>query len=741
MDVPVEQLYQLAIREGNSKKPVYEMHKWWARRLGSVFRMLLLLATAPETQEDAELWRRFYEGDDLSHLRLLDPFMGGGTSIIEATKLRFQTAGVDIDPVAWFVTRQEVGACDLAALKAVVQQLAIHEVGGRIRALYRTPLPGSPQTGDTPQEADVVYNFWVDVLTCPRCAVPFEAHNHYKLRAPVKKTQQDVFCKACHQPATVPITASILHCSHCATATAIEQGPITRGRYTCPGCGHQGRVVDLPAPGMPLPKHWFAIEYVEPGTRRRLLKTPDAQDQARYDQAVQTLQSLHARLPLPSRPIPLAGREDLRPTTHGYATYQQLFNARQLLALGWLLEWIGTVTDPALQDYLVLAFSDALAANNLLCPFAYGYDKLTPLFGLHAYNMITRPVENNVWGTVFGRGSFLRCLNKVIAGKQYCGRPYESRYRAADGKLEKVYIPAPIAAQVVTTEAAWYAPSSGAEPTPRCLLLNQDAQALAAIRDRSIQIILSDPPYYNNLSYSELSDFYYAWIQPFLARAGAAWAATTTPYAEALFVKQREDVTPSIHAFRTGIQAVFGECHRVLADEGLLIFTFHHLDAAAWVPLVQALCSAPFVVQKVFPVRSEGQSQFHSSIGTVKWDVVLVCRKGPPGPDDIAPTELPLAAEILQRLVDEATTTIQHWQARLQAAGIEFAWPDRLSLAHACAVQWMTHQPTAVWMNLDVPHLFMDFADQIVRQLPAEAQKCVRKRKMRHRITPADPEA
>jgi putative DNA methylase len=728
-DVPIESLYELAMREGNSKKPVYEMHKWWARRLGSVFRLLLLLATAPEEQTDEEVWTRFYGGDDLSHLRLLDPFMGGGTSMIEAAKLRFQTAGVDIDPVAWFITRQEMSPCDVEVVEEAFARLESSEEAGRIRWLYQTTVPEQPDG----RETDVIYNFWVDVLTCPNCGSTFEAHNHYKLLYHAKKPFQTVFCKVCHHTATLDASQHTLRCQHCAEVTEIERGPIERGNYTCPTCNHRGRIVDLPKPGFPLLKKWFAIEYLEPVNQRKAFKTPDAHDLERYSQAELLLASSLATLPFPRREIPLLGREDLRPTTHGYAFYSQLFNARQLLALGWLLEWISAIASPEIRDYFVLAFSDALAANNMLCSFAYGYDKLTPLFGLHAYNMITRPIENNVWGTVFGRGSFVRCLKKVIEGKRYCCFPYESRYDRTGGKLEKVFVPSPISSRLVTTGEAWYQRSQ----EPNCLLLNHSSESLKEIHDGTVHLILTDPPYYNNLSYSELSDFYYAWTQPFLEQAGAAWSAQTTPYNEALFVRQRTDSGQSIETFVTGLCSIFKESFRVLDDKGLFIFTYHHLDTAAWVPLAQALLDARFVVTNVFPVRSEGRSKFHSTEGTAKWDAVFVCRKGYTVPIDEY-EKSPFAqlwrkdqgeeilAEILTPIVTEAARS---WQKRLQARDVPFAWPDLLSLTYAFGVQGLTMIQSEDILNLDVRSVFATISASTVKCLPESAQQRMRKRK------------
>jgi adenine-specific DNA methylase len=65
-DFPIEGLDAIAQKEGNAKKPIYQMHKWWARRLGSVFRMLILAAFAEENVQPTELWRRLYTHNQLT---------------------------------------------------------------------------------------------------------------------------------------------------------------------------------------------------------------------------------------------------------------------------------------------------------------------------------------------------------------------------------------------------------------------------------------------------------------------------------------------------------------------------------------------------------------------------------------------------------------------------------------------------------------------------------------------------
>src|SRR5687767_5025899 len=105
MTFPTVPVSRLALCEANCKKPVYTMHRWWARRLGVVFRMLLLAEGSREPLSRGARWSRFYSAHQLPPgFTVLDPFLGGGTSLVEAAKLGATCIGADIDPVACFVS-------------------------------------------------------------------------------------------------------------------------------------------------------------------------------------------------------------------------------------------------------------------------------------------------------------------------------------------------------------------------------------------------------------------------------------------------------------------------------------------------------------------------------------------------------------------------------------------------------------------------------------------------------------
>jgi adenine-specific DNA methylase len=660
-DLPVEELFELCIREGNHKRPVYQMHKWWARRLGSAFRLFLLASTMPAAQSTKKLWRRFYSANDLSDLTILDPFMGGGTSIVEATKCRARTIGIDIDPVAWFITRKEIEPCRISSLEETYFRIGL-QVEERIKGYYKTRTPEG-------ELADVIYCFWVDVIPCPECGQEFEAHPNHLLGYDKPTRKLYAFCSECHTIRTASPTGNWFRCRECKSVTRLRTGSVHMGRYKCPHCRHRGRVVDVAGPEGPLKKRLFAVEYELADKKGRAYKKADSEDLAMYTSAEREFLRLSRRLRFPRSKIPTQSRHDHRPASHGYTHYWKLFNSRQLLCLSLILEKIGKIRNAMDREYLFIAFSDALASNNLLCSYAYGYRKLTPLFGLHAYNVVNRPVENNVWGTTYGRGSFSKCVAKVIAGKRNCEAPFEMKY--PNGRVQSIKTGERIEARVTRSPSAFAASKASA------LLLNRSSETLSPLRHNSVDLILTDPPYFDTLSYSELSDFYYVWLRKFLVH-GESWRSKSTPCAHALFVPGND--LAATRRFAKGLASTFAECSRVLKHNGLMVFTFHHRKPIAWAVLHAALASTDLVATNVLPVRSEGKSGFHSSEGTIKWDAVLACRHG-------IRRETSLCDDELWKWVDRRLSL---WEGRLKARRYGFSWSDRMSLGYALAVKRMS---------------------------------------------------
>jgi putative DNA methylase len=106
---PFEHLSDIAELESWRKeiyRPTYHLHKWWAQRLGSVFRAILLASFAPKGSNVLEM---FYQPARLPGAVIFDPFMGSGTTVGEALKLGARAIGRDINPVAHFMVRNALG--------------------------------------------------------------------------------------------------------------------------------------------------------------------------------------------------------------------------------------------------------------------------------------------------------------------------------------------------------------------------------------------------------------------------------------------------------------------------------------------------------------------------------------------------------------------------------------------------------------------------------------------------------
>ena len=253
--LPIEALNILALREGNSKRPIYRMHKWWARRLGSVFRMLILAAFASADSDADELWDRFYHGDratlwgkndgsGVDGRVILDPFMGGGTTLVEALRLGGKVVGVDINPVAWFITKKEVEPVDLAALDRAFARLEA-TVGVEIRRLYQTTCVNGHQ-------AEIMYAFWIKTMPCAKCGAEIELWPTAWIAR--RKEREFVVCPRCHLIFDVVPHSRTVVCPECHLAFDPARGVSGRGKYTCPHCGHVETVLaGVKRLGGPLP--------------------------------------------------------------------------------------------------------------------------------------------------------------------------------------------------------------------------------------------------------------------------------------------------------------------------------------------------------------------------------------------------------------------------------------------------------------------------------------------------------
>ncbi|MBN2391964.1 MAG: DUF1156 domain-containing protein [Anaerolineae bacterium] len=200
---PITDINRLAERERHTFMPIYQMHKWFARRASCVFRAILLGASKPAgTDIMAEFYRNHTHDPDTNGLVVLDPFMGGGTTVVEAMRLGCKIVGIDLNPVAWFVVQTQIRPVDPASLQAAFDLLAARPVAWSGKSVQETLLDqyrtACPQCGD---EADIIYTYWVKSAICtnPTCGKQVPLFSDYRVsqRAVSVRYWRDVKCPRC----------------------------------------------------------------------------------------------------------------------------------------------------------------------------------------------------------------------------------------------------------------------------------------------------------------------------------------------------------------------------------------------------------------------------------------------------------------------------------------------------------------------------------------------------------------
>ncbi|MEX2140821.1 MAG: hypothetical protein WD894_16275 [Pirellulales bacterium] len=624
--------------------------------------MLLITEGLQTGQKDlGEFWEDFYSQKQLpSGFTVLDPFLGGGTSLVEASKLGATCIGVDIDPVACFVTAMELLPVDPAVIRSSYQKIE-STVAEKIQSLYRTRIGG--------KDVDVVYYFWVDRVTCPKCKAQHDGHPTYQLAYDTPTRTQTVICPHCNAITTTRLNAATCTCSGCKVRIQLGRAPVANGRYDCPSCHSVHSLHQLYRQGLAFPR-LMALEYFTKSEERGFA-TVTNRDLELYAKACDLFSANKKRFPIPDARIPTKGRVDSRPLLYGYRRYREMFNDRQLYCLGLIGAEIRKLKDKAVRQLLGLAFSQALATNNMFCGYAFGYRRLTPLFGVHSYRKISRPVEGNVWGLAIGRGSFRNTVRAVVAGKEYIQAPYEFRYR---GRRDPVRV-------YVKPQSPTVIADPPARPSTR--VLNRSSIDLSVIDDESVDFLLTDPPYFDNISYSELSDFYHVWLKELLGRDYCGYRQTHTPMSGALFAGKRRGAEgkKAERVYRDNLATIFRECHRVAKPDSKLAFTFHHRTDKAWACLGYGLLLAGFQVETVFPIRSEGRSGFHSYEGSIKWDSVFVCDRGARGKLK-RPT-----SRVLTHIATSASARAAAWRTKIRKRKLFFGPPDEASLARSLVIR------------------------------------------------------
>lgn len=606
-------------------RPVYSLHKWWARRPGALFRLLILLAEQPgqqfftsNGQGSLSSSSTYFQPHDFQQVIILDPFMGGGTTLVEANRLGAKVIGCDLNPVSYWVVRESLKPIDLKKLEQYYTMLG-NTAGEKIKALYKT------RCQQCYAECDSLYTFWVRYVPCPYCHESAYLFKRSLLNEGLSRNKATsvtnpatAFCPKCF---TLHAWhgAGEMSCCVCGHHFDPEQGTYNQGYYTCVHCHHDHiSLLKSLQNGQKLHEKLIAIEYLCSCSRVRTYKSPDTEDFARLTEIEGIVKTRWETLIHPTQNI-LEGTSSIRWLHHNYRYYYEVFNARQLLAFHYLIEGIQKIPEEEYRLAFLTIFSNALEYNNMMTPYNYPHRKLHHLFNYHAMPLTTTPVENAVWGSgAEGAGTFVNCYYRYLKAKQYCQAPFD-KFKEAKGKVATIF------SQHEKIEATFVSSFQEILETPRSAwLLCGDSSKLPSIPNASVDFVITDPPYFDSIHYSELSNFFYVWLRLFVDHEYFSKEQVPTD-AEAI-VNQGMDKGET--EYQTLLTGVFQESERVLKNDGKLLFTFHHTKWRAWWTMLQALIESGFRVTESFPVMSEYKVNPHiRNKQSLDMDLVLVCQK------------------------------------------------------------------------------------------------------------------
>jgi adenine-specific DNA methylase len=341
--------------------------------------------------------------------------------------------------------------------------------------------------------------------------------------------------------------------------------------------------------------------------------TPE--DVALFDEAERQLQGKKDAYPfVPIEP----GYNTNQVLGYNYTHWHLMFNARQLLCLGILVDRIRKIEEPRIRELFACLLSGCLEFNNMFASFkGEGTGAVRHMFSHHILKPERTPLEANVWGTPKSSGAFSTLFHsRILRALDYQESPFEIRIAHANGRIvgEKVFgASEPIEADVATSFRDF---AKGKRVYLAC-----GSSSKTDIPDKSVDVVVSDPPFFDNVHYSQLADFFHVWQRHILGTDGDRKRETTRCPEEV----QHGDAS----TFGKRLGAVWKECHRVLRDDALLVFTYHHSRAEGWRSVLHALADAQFVIVAVHPIKAEMSVAAPKTQAKepINYDIIIVCRK------------------------------------------------------------------------------------------------------------------
>ncbi len=312
---------------------------------------------------------------------------------------------------------------------------------------------------------------------------------------------------------------------------------------------------------------------------------------------------------IPTEAFPVGN--DMRPVTYGMPRWCDLFTPRQLLGHLTLVEELIRLI-PEIQEALGTERTKAVATY-LQFMIDKGVD----------YNCRLNTWENSrgVVKHIFSKHDF---SIKWTFGEMIFSGPHSGASWALSQILDAYSGIAELARNIHVEQANHELPLR---------IINGSAASMDSIEDKSVDLVCCDPPYYNNVQYAELSDYFYVWMKRGLESSfPELFGRRMTNKADEAVANPARDgsAKEAKFAYERLMAGIFRECRRVLKDEGVMTLMFTHKQQSAWETLTHSLIESGWEITSSFPVESEGQHSTHQmDKASAASSIFISCRKRP----------------------------------------------------------------------------------------------------------------
>ena len=577
-------------------------------------------------------WVRLANGSSLDTLSILDPTAGGGSIPFEVNRIGLKAIANDLNPVAALILKSTVewpGRYGSVLLEQF-GELACEFVR-RAEPKYECVFP------EEPKGVRIKGYLWARTITCPYCAGLVPLSPNWRLAA------DGTGVRLKPELGSRPGSEGRI-CSFEIVKSVKEQseGTVARGDGTCPytDCGRviDGDEIKRQAQAGQMGEQLFTVVYkkrvekiLKSGKRGkdkwvRGYRAPRPED----DNSAEIQARLAEKLPewealdmVPSEKFPEVSNDD-RPIQYGMPLWRDLFSPRQLLCHGTSVEIFREMLDADRAEGKLTEVRQA----------AYGYLALS-LDKLRDYNsrMTRWHVNREVMVNTFDRHDFSFKWSYAEMAPLIVGLGYDWAIEQTAKCIRELI--ALVRPDADSKNGTLFDDADTAEYTPPPITVTcKPGDSLDHIEDGSIDVVIMDPPYYANVMYAELSDFFYVWLKrtaghvfPELFRRQLTDKDNEAVANPARFKGEKGASVLAGRDYQERMASIFAECRRTLKPGGIMTLMFTHKKVEAWDALTKGLMEAGFAITASWPINTEAAGSLHiRNKAAANSTIFLVCR-------------------------------------------------------------------------------------------------------------------